>query len=240
MYAEGQKQKRWQINAGQIDMVQMYYQTRSLHVLENGFLGTERDLRAVAGPPSENIGSHCGQAVDGSEVASGWKHVEKLESHDSLRAFVEIERLIAKVYFRFSHLFFHHPSLRDFWWEMGMAKERQAAILTAIKVASQNCAGNSETGVGCDGTETLKGQLKAYLSKGTPAITAEEAFTKALEIEDSETGMISKLVESPSRISTRRKVKMGNPVKEIMRLAREERADLIVLALNGRSLECER
>ncbi|MBI2181139.1 MAG: hypothetical protein HYU31_10030 [Deltaproteobacteria bacterium] len=121
-----------------------------------------------------------------------------------------------------------------------MAKERQAAILTAIKVASQNCAGNSETGVGCDGTEKLKGQLKAYLSKGTPAITVEEAFRKALEIEDSETGMLSKLVESPSRISTRRKVKMENPVKEIMRLAREERADLIVLALKGRFSECGR
>ena len=238
MYAEGQKQKRWEINAGQIDMVQVYYQTRSLQVLEDGFLGTARDLRAVAGPPSENIGAHC--RIEGSEAAFGWKHMEKLKSHDSLQAFAEIERLTSKVYFRFSHLFLHHPSLRDFWWEIGMAKERQAAILTAIKVASQNCAGNSETGIGCDGTEKLKGQLRAYLSKGTPAITAEEAFTKALEIEDSETGMISKLVESPSRISIRRKVKMGNPVKEIMRLAREERADLIVRALKGRSLECGR
>jgi hypothetical protein len=173
-------------------------------------------------------------------VVSKWKRIEKLKGHDLLMAFAEIKRLTSKVYFRFSHLFLNHPSLRDFWWEMGMVKERQAAILIAIKVACQNCAGTSETGIGCDGTEKLKGQLKAYLSKGTPAITAEEAFTKALEIEDSETGMISKLVESPSRISIRRKVKMGNPVKEIMRLAREERADLIVLALKGRSLECGR
>ncbi|MBI2365389.1 MAG: hypothetical protein HYV01_10360 [Deltaproteobacteria bacterium] len=218
----------------------MHYETGWRDVLNDGFLGTAGDLRAVAGPPSENTGSHGGQALDGSKVTSGWNHVEKLESHDSLRAFVEIERLIGKIYFRFSHLFLHHSTLRDFWWEMGMAKERQAAILTAIKVASQNCAGNSETGIGCDGTEKLKGQLKAYLSKGTPAITTEEAFTKALEIEDSEKGMLSKFVESPSRISTRRKVKMENPVKEIMRLAREERADLIVLALKGRSLECGR
>ena len=208
--------------------------------LEGGLSGLARELRDVADQPSNNIGARCTRALEGSQVISKWKRMEKLKGHDSLMAFAEIERLIGKIYFRFSHLFFHHPSLRDFWWEMGMAKERQAAILTAIKVASQNCAGNSETGIDCDGTEKLKGQLRAYLSKGTPAITAEEAFTKALEIENSETGMISKLVESPSRISTRRKVKMGNPVKEIMRLAREERADLIVRALKGRSLECGR
>ena len=208
--------------------------------LEGGLSGLANELRDVADQPSNDIGARDTRVLEGSQVFSEWKRMENLESHDSLRAFVEIERLIGKIYFRFSHLFLHHSTLRDFWWEMGMVKERQAAILMAIKVASQNCAGNSETGIGCDGTEKLKGQLRAYLSKGTPAITAEEAFTKALEIEDSETGMISKLVESPSRISIRRKVKMGNPVKEIMRLAREERADLIVRALKGRSLECGR
>jgi hypothetical protein len=131
--------------------------------------------------------------LEGSQVFSQWKRMEKLKGHDSLMAFAEIERLTSKVYFRFSHLFLHHPSLRDFWWEMGMAKERQASILMAIKMASQNCAGNSETGIGRDGAERLKQQLKAYLSKGLSAITAEEAFNEALEIESSEVDVISNL-----------------------------------------------
>jgi hypothetical protein len=131
--------------------------------------------------------------LEGSQVFSQWKRMEKLKGHDSLTAFAEVERLTSKVYFRFSHLFLQHPSLRDFWWEMGMAKERHAAILMAITVASQNCAGNSETGVGRDGANWLKGELKVYLSKGTPAITVEDAFRKALEIESSEVDVISKL-----------------------------------------------
>jgi len=161
--------------------------------LEGGLSGLARELRDITDQSSESIGSHCRQALEGSEVAFGWKHMEKLKSHDSLMAFAEIERLIAKIYFRFSHLFLHHPTLRDFWWEIGMAKERQAAILMAIKVARQNCAGNSETATGREGANWLKGQLTAYLSKGTPAITIEEAFRKALEIESSEIDAISKL-----------------------------------------------
>jgi len=154
-------------------------------------VGLARELRIVADQPIENIAARCSQAHKGNGV-SEWKRMEKLKGHDSLMAFAEIERLTSKVYFRFSHLFLHHPSLRDFWWEIGMAKERQAAILMAIKVASQNCSENSETGIGRDGANWLKGQLKVYLSKGTPGITVEEAFRKALEIESSELDIISK------------------------------------------------
>ena len=35
---------------------------------------------------------------------------------DPLGGFAEIERLVGKVYFRFSHLFFHHPSLISFFF----------------------------------------------------------------------------------------------------------------------------
>ncbi|MBI2352199.1 MAG: hypothetical protein HYV00_12125, partial [Deltaproteobacteria bacterium] len=52
---------------------------------------------------------------------------------DPLEGFAEIERLVGKVYFRFSHLFLHHPELRDFWWEMGVQEEQHAAILLACK-----------------------------------------------------------------------------------------------------------
>jgi len=190
MYAEGQKQKRWEINAGQIDMVQVYYQTRSLHVLEDGFLGTAGDLRAVAGPPSENIGSHCRQALDGSEVASGWKHVEKLESHDSLRAFVEIERFIGKIYFRFSHLFLHHPTLRDFWWEMAMEKERRACNLGVMSAVVNNDPGPDNPSVSREKTDQLRQRLTSYLRRGTPTITPEEAFRIARKIEACEIDVI--------------------------------------------------
>jgi len=162
--------------------------------LDGGLAGLARELREITDQSSENIGSRC--RLEGSELAFGWKHMEKLKNLDSLQAFAEVERLTSKVYFRFSHLFLNHPSLRDFWWEMGMVKERQAAILMAIKAACQNCAGKSETGMGREGATCLKGQLTAYLSKGTPAITVEEAFRKALEIESSETNVILKLVDS--------------------------------------------
>ena len=40
------------------------------------------------------------------------------EPFDTLLTFAEIERLVAKIYFRFSHMFLADPALRDFWWEM--------------------------------------------------------------------------------------------------------------------------
>jgi hypothetical protein len=53
------------------------------------------------------------------------------EPFDPLVRFAEIERLVSKIYFRFSHLFLPHPELRDFWWEMAKEEEQHACILNA-------------------------------------------------------------------------------------------------------------
>lgn len=47
---------------------------------------------------------------------------------------------------------------------------------------------------------------------------------------------IQRVVENPGRLRIRRRVEMGNPVKEIVAAAKEERIDLIVLALRKKSL----
>ena len=52
---------------------------------------------------------------------------------DPLAGFAEIERLVSKIYFRFSHLFMHESSLRDFWWEMAVEEEQHGAILLACR-----------------------------------------------------------------------------------------------------------
>ncbi len=41
------------------------------------------------------------------------------EPFDPLSCFAGIERLVSKIYFRFSHLFLHNTELKDFWCEMG-------------------------------------------------------------------------------------------------------------------------
>ena len=45
------------------------------------------------------------------------------EPFDPLIQFAEIERLVSKIYFCFSHLFFAALKLRDFWWEMAKEEE---------------------------------------------------------------------------------------------------------------------
>ncbi len=52
---------------------------------------------------------------------------------DPLERFAGIERLAAKVYFRFSHLFLPHADLREFWWQMAMDEEQHASVLFACK-----------------------------------------------------------------------------------------------------------
>ncbi len=47
---------------------------------------------------------------------------------------------------------------------------------------------------------------------------------------------IQKEVRNPNRLRIKRKVRIGNPVKEILGVAKEERIDLIVLALQKKSL----
>lgn len=114
---------------------------------------------------------------------------------DPLERFAEIERLVSKIYFRFSHLFLHHLELRDFWWQMGLDEDQHSAILLACKEMIGNYDEAVDPSVTREKADELKARLEAYLNKGTPSITVEEAFRIALEIETSEIDAIySKLV----------------------------------------------
>jgi phosphopantetheine adenylyltransferase len=116
---------------------------------------------------------------------------------DPLERFAEIERLAAKIYFRFSHLFFGHSELRDFWWKMGMEEEQHSAILLACKEMIKNYGDEKvDPSVTREKAEGLREELTAYLTRGTPSLGVEEAFKIALEIETSEIDAIySKLVQ---------------------------------------------
>ncbi|HEY7547075.1 MAG TPA: hypothetical protein VID27_19435, partial [Blastocatellia bacterium] len=61
-----------------------------------------------------------------------------LPAFDPLVQFAEVERLVSKIYLRFSHLFFDRPALRDFWWEMGLEEDQHSAILLACKTLIEN------------------------------------------------------------------------------------------------------
>ncbi len=119
------------------------------------------------------------------------------ETHfDPLERFAEIERLVSKIYFRFSHLFLHHSELRDFWWQMAMEEEQHSAILLACKEMIKNYPDEAvDPSISQEKADQLKAHISAYLRKGTPSITVEEAFKVALEIESSEIDAIySKLL----------------------------------------------
>lgn len=115
---------------------------------------------------------------------------------DPLLRFAEIERLVAKVYFRFSHLFIDRPELRDFWWEMAKQEEQHAAILIACKGVIQDYPDESmDPSITREKADRLRSELEAYLGKGTRSIGVDEAFKIALEIESSEIDAIySKLL----------------------------------------------
>jgi hypothetical protein len=112
-------------------------------------------------------------------------------SFDPLERFAEIERLVAKVYFRFSHLFFHQADLRDFWWQMAMDEEQHSVNLLACKEIINNLPDEAlAPSVSQEKADQLKEKINTYLSKGTPSITREEAFKVALELESSELNVI--------------------------------------------------
>ena len=119
------------------------------------------------------------------------------EPFDPLMRFAEIEWLVAKIYFRFSHLFLHHPELRDFWWEMGKEEEQHGSILSACKAMIENYEDETlDPNVSREKAEELKAKLLFYLDRGTPSLGVEEAFRMALEIETSELDAIySKLIQ---------------------------------------------
>jgi hypothetical protein len=110
---------------------------------------------------------------------------------DPLEAFSEVERLVGKVYFRFSHLFMDKPELRDFWWEMAHQEEQHALILLACKIAIQNYEDEQlDASLTRENAGRLKEHILGYLNEGMPSITCEEAFRIAVEIETSEIDII--------------------------------------------------
>ncbi len=117
---------------------------------------------------------------------------------DPLERFAEIERLAAKIYFRFSHLFLSHADLREFWWQMAMDEEQHASVLLACKTIMENIPGEPmDPSINRDLGDRFEAQLQAYLSKGTQSITVEKAFRIALEMETSELDVIyNKLLQS--------------------------------------------
>ena len=110
-----------------------------------------------------------------------------LPAFDPLARFAELERLVSKIYLRFSHLFFHQAELRDFWWEMGLEEEQHASILLVCKALIENYDDERlDPSISGDKADRLKEHLSAFLQKGTPSLEVEEAFRIALEIETSE------------------------------------------------------
>ena len=119
------------------------------------------------------------------------------EPFDPLTRFAEIEWLVAKIYFRFSHLFLHHPELRDFWWEMAKEEEQHGSILSACKALIENYDDETlDPSISADKAKELNDRLLSFLAQGIPSLAVEEAFRIALEIESSEIDAIySKLLQ---------------------------------------------
>jgi hypothetical protein len=114
---------------------------------------------------------------------------------DPLASFAELERLVSKIYFRFSHLFLDNPDLRDFWWEMAREEEQHACILFACKALIENYDEALDPMISGEKARDLETRLLSFLGRGTPSLTVAEAFRIALEIESSEIDAIySKLV----------------------------------------------
>jgi len=116
---------------------------------------------------------------------------------DPLQRFAEIERLVSKIYYRFSHLFLFNEELRDFWWEMAGEEEQHADILLACRAVIQNYDDETvDPSITRDNADRLSHDLNAYLAKGTPSLSVDESFKIAIEIETSEIDAIySKLLQ---------------------------------------------
>lgn len=116
---------------------------------------------------------------------------------DPLERFAEIERLVSKIYFRFSHLFLSRPELRDFWWEMAKEEEQHACILNACRAVIENYEDEVlDPYISKERADALSTRLISFLSQGTPSLAVEDSFRIALEIETSEIEAIySKLLQ---------------------------------------------
>ena len=132
---------------------------------------------------------------------------------EPLERFAGIERLTAKVYFRFSHLFLRQADLREFWWQMAMDEEQHASVLLACKTLIENIPPEPmDPSINQQMAEHFETQLHAYLSKGTQSITVENAFKIALEMEISELNVIyNKLLQSCGPKVAQTMAKFGVP-----------------------------
>jgi len=110
---------------------------------------------------------------------------------DPLLCFAEIERLVAKIYYRFSHLFLSRSELRDFWWEMAREEEQHASILAACREMIAHYQEDAlDPMISRDTADDLANRLRAYLARGTRSLDVEDAFRIALDIENSEIDVI--------------------------------------------------
>lgn len=116
---------------------------------------------------------------------------------DPLERFAEIERLVSKIYYRFSHLFLSEGELRDFWWDMAGEEEQHSDILLACRALIQNYDDETlDPSITRDNADRLRARLSEFLGKGTPSLSVEEAFKIAVDIETSEIDAIySKLLQ---------------------------------------------
>ena len=113
------------------------------------------------------------------------------EPFDPLLGFAEIERLVSRIYYRFSHLFLNEPELRDFWWEMAREEEQHASILAACREMIANYQEESiDPMLSSAKADELASRLNSFLRRGTPSLAVEEAFKIALDIENSEIDVI--------------------------------------------------
>jgi rubrerythrin len=119
------------------------------------------------------------------------------EPFDPLLRFAEIERLVSKIYFRFSHLFLANPELRDFWREMAKEEEQHGCILHACRAVIENYEEERlDPNMSHEKAGEISARLNAFLARGTASLKVEEAFRIALEIEGSEIDAIySKLLQ---------------------------------------------
>ena len=109
------------------------------------------------------------------------------KSFDPLERFAEIERLVSKIYFRFSHLFLSRPELRDFWWEMANEEVQHACILNACRAVIENYEDETlDPNISKEKADALSTRLISFLSQGIPSLAVEDSFRIALEIETSE------------------------------------------------------
>src|SRR5574341_1043412 len=135
------------------------------------------------------------------------------EPFDALTRFAEIERLVGKIYYRFSHIFLDQPEIRDFWWEMAREEEQHGCILHACKALIANYDDETlDPSISRDRAQDLERWLDSFLQRGVPTLSVEEAFRIALEIETSEIDTIySKLLQLGGPNITRTMQYLGVP-----------------------------